>query len=162
MNRQTTLAKNQEVPQDWWVVDATDLILGRLSSKIAMMLMGKHKPQYTPHALTGDAVVVLNCDKVKLTGRKAAQKNFQTYVFYPGGQKNFTYEWMLANRPELLFERAVRRIAEQGLMGDGGAAGQAAAHRGGPAQEGHGRGLCGWCGSVARRQLAHSHVAFIM
>ncbi len=110
MNRQTTLAKNQEVPQDWWVVDATDLVLGRLSSKIAMMLMGKHKPQYTPHALTGDAVIVLNCDKVKLTGRKAAQKNFQTYVFYPGGQKNFTYEWMLAHRPELLFERAVRRM----------------------------------------------------
>ncbi|MEX2212793.1 MAG: 50S ribosomal protein L13 [Phycisphaeraceae bacterium] len=110
MNRQTTLAKNNNVPAQWYHVDATDLILGRLSTRIAMALMGKNKPTYTPHHLVGDVVVVTNCDKVKMTGEKAAQKMFQTYVFYPGGQKNFSYQWMLKNRPELLFERAVRRM----------------------------------------------------
>lgn len=110
MNRQTTLAKNIDAPEKWWVVDATDMVLGRLSSRIATVLMGKHKATYTPNTLTGDAVIVLNADKVRLTGRKAEQKTFQTYVFYPDGQKSFSYKWMLDHRPELLFERAVRRM----------------------------------------------------
>lgn len=110
MNRQTTLAKNNEIAPDWYVVDATDKVLGRLSSRIAVMLQGKHKPQYTPHHMVGDVIVVINADKVALTGNKAAQKEFQTYTFHAGGQKRFTYQWMLEHRPELLFERAVRRM----------------------------------------------------
>ena len=110
MNRQTTLAKNEVSPQQWWVLDATDLILGRISTKIAMILMGKTKPNYTPHHLVGDAVVVINADKIRMTGSKAEQKMFQTYVFYPSGQKNFSYKWMLENKPELLLQRSVRRM----------------------------------------------------
>jgi large subunit ribosomal protein L13 len=110
MNRQTTLAKNEVSPQEWYVLDATDLILGRISTKIAMILMGKNKPTYTPHHLVGDAVVVINADKIRMTGSKAEQKMFQTYVFYPSGQKNFSYKWMLENKPELLLQRSVRRM----------------------------------------------------
>ena len=110
MNRQTTLAKNDPSPQAWWIVDATDMIMGRLSTKIAMILMGKTKPTYTPHHLVGDGVVVINVDKMRMTGNKAEQKTFQTYVFYPSGQKNFTYKWMMENKPEMLLERSVRRM----------------------------------------------------
>lgn len=110
MNRQTYLAKNNEVPQQWWVIDATDLVLGRLSARLARILMGKHKPTYTPHHDVGDFVVVINANKLRLTGDKAAQKFFQTYSGYPGGQRNYSYEWMIANKPELLLERAVRRM----------------------------------------------------
>lgn len=110
MNRQTTLAKNETNPDAWWIVDATDLILGRLSTKLAMVLMGKTKPSYTPHHLVGDGVVVINADKIRMTGSKAEQKMFQTYVFYPSGQKNFSYKWMMEHKPELLLERSVRRM----------------------------------------------------
>lgn len=110
MNRQTTLAKPGSVNPNWWLIDATDLALGRLSARLATILMGKHKPTYTPHADTGDFVVVTNVDKLRLTGSKPDQKFFQTYSGYPGGQKNFSYRWMLEHKPELLLERAVRRM----------------------------------------------------
>lgn len=110
INRQTFLAKNNEVPRQWVIVDATDQVLGRLSSKLAMVLMGKNKPTYTPHHDVGDFVVVINADKMRLTGNKPSIKFFQTYSSYPSGQKNFSYEWMLAHKPELLLERAVRRM----------------------------------------------------
>lgn len=110
MNRQTYLAKNNEVPRNWWVIDAKDQVLGRLAVRLATILVGKHKPQYTPHHDVGDFVVVINADKVRLTGNKADQKVFQTYVFYPSGQKSYTYRWMLEHHPELLLERAVRRM----------------------------------------------------
>ena len=117
MNRQTTLAKNNEVAQKWYVVDATDQSLGRLSAKLAIVLMGKHKPQYTPHHDVGDFVIVTNADKVKLTGNKPDIKFFQTYSSYPGGQKNFSYKWMMDNKPELLLERSVRRMLPKTKMG---------------------------------------------
>lgn len=110
MNRQTYLAKNNEVPQAWWVIDATDLVLGRLSVRLAQILMGKNKPTYTPHHDVGDYIVVTNVEKLRVTGRKADAKFFQTYSGYPGGQKNFSYKWMLEHKPELLLERAVRRM----------------------------------------------------
>lgn len=110
MNRQTFLAKNGETPRQWVVVDATDQVLGRLSSRIAMILMGKTKPEYTPHHDVGDFVVVTHVEKLRLTGNKPDIKFFQSYSGYPGGQKNFSYRWMLEHRPELLLERSVRRM----------------------------------------------------
>ncbi len=110
MNRQTYLAKNEEVTKQWYVVDATDMVLGRLAVRLATVLMGKHKPTYTPHHDVGDFVIVLNAEKIRVTGNKGANKNFQTYHFYPSGQKRFTYNWMLEHHPELLLERAVRRM----------------------------------------------------
>ena len=117
MNRQTFLAKNNEVTQNWFVVDATDQVLGRLSARLAVVLMGKHKPTYTPHHDVGDFIVVLNADKLRMTGSKPEIKFFQTYSSYPGGQKNFSYKWMLENKPELLLERSVRRMLPKTKMG---------------------------------------------
>ena len=110
MNRQTYLAKNNEVPRDWQHVDATDQVLGRMATRIATVLMGKNKPQYTPHHDVGDFVVVVNAEKIKLTGAKLDQKFYQTYSGHPGGQKNFSYRWMIQNKPELLVTNAVRRM----------------------------------------------------
>lgn len=116
MNRQTYLAKNDEVARKWVVVDATDQVLGRLSSKLAQVLMGKNKATYTPHNDVGDFVIVINADKLRITGSKADNKFFQTYSGYPGGQKNFSYRWMLEHKPELLLERAVRRMMPKGPL----------------------------------------------
>lgn len=110
MNRQTYLAKNDEVARQWRHVDATDQVLGRLATRIATMLLGKDKPEYTPHHDVGDFVVVTNVEKLRLTGRKGEQKYFQTYSGYPGGLKEYSYDQMLAEKPELLLERAVRRM----------------------------------------------------
>ncbi|MCC5831251.1 MAG: 50S ribosomal protein L13 [Phycisphaeraceae bacterium] len=110
MNRQTYLAKNQEVVQKWHVVDATDVVLGRLASRLAVILMGKHKPEYTPHHDVGDYVIVLNAEKVKLTGSKLDLKFFQTFSGYAGGRKTYSYRWMIENKPELLIEKAVQRM----------------------------------------------------
>lgn len=110
MNRQTTLAKTEEVKRNWLHVDATDQVLGRFSAKLAMILMGKTKPEYTPHVDVGDNVVVTNVEKLVVTGSKPQTKFFMTYSGHPSGQKRFSYEWMLANKPELLLERSVRRM----------------------------------------------------
>ena len=110
MNRQTTLAKNEELQRNWLQVDATNQILGRLSVKLAMILMGKTKPEYTPHVDVGDFVVVTNVEKLIVKGSKPTTKFFQTFSGYPSGQKRFSYEWMLQNKPELLLERSVRRM----------------------------------------------------
>lgn len=118
MNRQTYLAKNQEVEQAWWTVDAGEHRLGRLSTRIAMVLMGKHKPQYTPHVDTGDFVVVTNAGQIQLTGDKADQKVYQTFTGYAGGRKTYSYRWMLQNRPEKLIEQSVRRMMPKNKLAD--------------------------------------------
>jgi large subunit ribosomal protein L13 len=110
MNRQTYIAKNNEVPRNWVHIDATDVVLGRLSAQVAQILLGKNKPEYTPHHDVGDFVVITNADKIKITGRKGDNKFFQSYSGYPGGQKNFSYKWMIENKPELLIERAIKRM----------------------------------------------------
>jgi large subunit ribosomal protein L13 len=103
------MAKPGEVEQKWLLVDATDKIVGRLASEIAVILMGKHRPTYTPHVDTGDFVVVVNCEKVKFTGKKWDQKTYAWYTGYPG-QKTITAGDRLAKRPELIIEEAVRRM----------------------------------------------------
>ncbi len=104
------VAKTGEVDQKWVLVDADGQILGRLAAKIAMILMGKTKPIYTPHVDTGDFVVVVNAEKIEVSGKKAQTKEYQYYTGYPGGQKSVSYAEMLDKRPERVIELAVRRM----------------------------------------------------
>ncbi|MHA7814496.1 MAG: 50S ribosomal protein L13 [Phycisphaerales bacterium] len=117
LRRQTFTAKKGEVAKQWRTVDATDQVLGRLASDIATVLMGKHRPEYTPHVDCGDFVIVTNASKVKLTGRKAEQKMRQTYTGYPGGQKTQTYGSLREEKPHLLIEDAVRRMLPKSRLG---------------------------------------------
>jgi len=110
MNRQTYHAKEGDVPRQWLHVDATDQVLGRLASQLAVVLMGKHKPEYTPHRDTGDFVVVTNARHLKLTGKKLDQKHFQRFTGYPGGLREYSYRRMMQERPERLLYRAVWRM----------------------------------------------------
>ncbi|OHB51541.1 MAG: 50S ribosomal protein L13 [Planctomycetes bacterium GWF2_41_51] len=112
------LAKNEEVQQKWLVVDADGAILGRLAAKIAPVLMGKHKPTYTPHVDTGDFVIVLNAEKIKLTGKKEEAKLYDYYTFYPGGHKYVSFKEMMAKKPQKVIELAVKRMLPKSAMGD--------------------------------------------
>jgi large subunit ribosomal protein L13 len=103
------LAKPGELPEKWWVVDATDQIVGRLATQIAMVLMGKDKPTYTPHTITGDFVVVLNAEKVKFTGKKWEQKEYTWYTGYPR-QRRISAEDQLLKHPDRIIREAVRRM----------------------------------------------------
>lgn len=105
---QTFQAKPGEVTADWYIIDASDLVLGRLATAIATKLMGKDKPQYSPHVLTGDAVIVINADKVAVTGNKLTDKKYYRHSGYPGGLKEITLQEQLEKKPELVIERAVR------------------------------------------------------
>jgi large subunit ribosomal protein L13 len=103
----TYVAKKEEVERRWYVVDATDKHLGRLAVQIARVLTGKHRPGYTPHVDTGDFVVVVNAEKVGLTGKKRAQSKLYRYSGYPGGLKSRTYAEVIARRPAHLIEKVV-------------------------------------------------------
>jgi len=113
----TYMPKPGEVVAKWHVVDATDQVLGRLASRVSLILQGKHKPTFTRHVDTGDFVVVVNADKVKVTGRKAEVLEYQTYSRYPGGQRTYTYKRMAELHPEKLVELAVRRMLPKNKMG---------------------------------------------
>ena len=113
----TYMPKPGEVAAKWHVVDATDQVLGRLAARVSLILQGKHKPTYTPHVDTGDFVVVVNADKVKVTGRKAEVLEYQTYSRYPGGQRTYSYKRMAELHPEKLVELAVRRMLPKNKMG---------------------------------------------
>jgi len=102
------MARPQEVERNWHVIDADGQTLGRLASEIARLLRGKNKPQYTPHVDTGDFVVVVNAEKVVVTGRKAEQKVYRRHTGYPGGLRETSYEQMLARKPTEILRRAVR------------------------------------------------------
>jgi large subunit ribosomal protein L13 len=115
------MARALEVERKWYVVDAEGQTLGRLATEVAGILRGKNKPQYTPHVDTGDFVVVVNAEKVVVTGRKAEQKVYRRHSGYPGGLKTTTYEQMLERRPTEILRRAVKgmmpktRLARQQL-----------------------------------------------
>jgi large subunit ribosomal protein L13 len=117
MPRQTTFAKAGDIQAKWHHVDAEGKVLGRMATEIATILMGKHRPQYSPQIDTGDFVIVTNAAKVKLTGRKAQQKERQTFVYYPSGQKRETYESLLKRRPEKVIEIAVQRMLPKTKLG---------------------------------------------
>jgi large subunit ribosomal protein L13 len=106
-----------EVKADWYVVDATDLVLGRLASKIAMIVQGKNKATYTPHVDTGDFVIVLNAEKVKVTGKKADVLEYDTYSRYPGGRHLYSYKTMHELHPEKLLQLAIRRMLPKSKLG---------------------------------------------
>ena len=114
----TTLAKVGQVDHRWYVIDASDKILGRLASSVAMRLMGKHKPIYTPNVDTGDFIVVLNTAKIKVTGRKLEQREYDYYTYYPGGRGKAPLKDLLARRPNTVFEMAVRRMLPKNKMGE--------------------------------------------
>lgn len=111
------MAKNDQVEQKWLLVDADGAVLGRIASKLAMILMGKNKPTYTPHVDTGDFVVVVNAEKIRLTGTKAEVKTYESYSGYPGGHKYTSYAKMLERKPEKILELAVRRMLPKSQMG---------------------------------------------
>lgn len=107
----TYSAKPSEVTQQWHVIDAEGVVLGRLASRVAMLLRGKHKPTFTPHIDCGDHVVIVNAEKVKMTGRKRQQKVYYRHTGHPGGIKEATAEKILSGRfPERVIEKAVERM----------------------------------------------------
>jgi len=106
----TTIARPADVQRAWYVVDASDEVLGRLASRIASVLRGKHKTTYTPHVDCGDFVIVVNADKVRLTGNKLDQKQYHHYSGHPGGMRSRTARQVLDTHPERVIESAVRRM----------------------------------------------------
>lgn len=113
----TFVAKPADIERVWYVVDATDLTLGRLATQIASVLRGKHKPEYTPHEDVGDFVVVVNAEKVQVTGRKLDQKQYYHHTGYPGGIKSITLRKQLQKHPERVIEHAVRGMLPHGSLG---------------------------------------------
>jgi large subunit ribosomal protein L13 len=113
----TFMANAQTVQPKWIVIDATDLVVGRLAVTIANILRGKHKPDYTPHCDTGDFVVIVNAERVQFTGKKWDQKEYQDYSHYAGGQKITPAKEMLARKPEEIIRRAVKRMMPRGPLG---------------------------------------------
>ena len=112
----TYMAKPGEVEQQWWLVDGTDQIVGRMAAEIAVILMGKHRPTYTPHVDTGDFVIVTNAEKVTFTGKKWAQKKYTWYTGYPG-LKSQTAATRLERRPEQIMREAIRRMLPKNKIG---------------------------------------------
>ena len=112
------LAKTGQVGGKWRVVDAEGKVLGRLAAQLATVLMGKHTPQYTPHVLTGDFVVVVNAEKVKLTGRKMEQLEYDRYTYHPGGRRVDSIAKVMTNHPERIIKLAVRRMLPKSKLGD--------------------------------------------
>ncbi len=113
----TYAVKASEIERHWWIVDATDQTLGRLATRIATLLEGKHKAMYSPHIDTGDHVVVLNAAKVRVTGDKLAQKRYYRHSNYPGGLKEESLEALLERKPELVIERAVKGMLPRNRLG---------------------------------------------
>lgn len=115
--RTTYMAKPNQVERKWYVVDAEGQTLGRLASQVAAVLRGKNKPEFTPHVDTGDFVIIINADKVKLTGKKLNNKIYYFHSLYPGGLKKFTAGEMLAKKPVKLVELAVKGMLPKNRLG---------------------------------------------
>lgn len=113
----TFSAKANEVDRKWWVIDAKDQVLGRVAERAATLLRGKHKPIFTPHVDTGDFVIVINADKVRVTGKKEVQKTYMSFSGFVGGHKSETFKQRQARRPELLVEHAVRGMIPHNRLG---------------------------------------------
>ncbi|NBC08610.1 MAG: 50S ribosomal protein L13 [Bacteroidetes bacterium] len=117
LSYKTQSAKEEELEREWHVIDAEGLVVGRLCSKIATVLRGKHKPTYTPHVDTGDFVIVINAEKVRFTGNKLDDKTYQTYSGYTGGQRSKTAREMLAKKPIGVVENSVRGMLPKNRLG---------------------------------------------
>jgi large subunit ribosomal protein L13 len=116
MNK-TYLAKKEEIKRQWYLVDAKDKVLGRVATKVAALLRGKHKPIFTPSMDTGDAVIVINAAKVRVTGRKLKQKVYRRFSGYPGGLREVSLATMLKKKPETVMKLAVTRMLPGGPLG---------------------------------------------
>lgn len=117
MRIKTWTPKAEEIERAWWVIDAKDKTLGRLATQIAALLKGKHKPQYSTHMDMGDFVIVVNCEKIHVTGRRLDQKTYYRHSGYPGGLKSITLRDQLAKRPERVIESAVRGMLPKNALG---------------------------------------------
>ena len=117
MPRQTFHAKPGAVQANWHHLDADGKILGRFATEIATLLMGKHRPEYTPHVLCGDYVIITNAEKIALSGNKFDQKTLRRYSGYPGGQKVETYRTVLAKNPERVIRQAIVRMLPSTILG---------------------------------------------
>ena len=117
LSYKTVSANKNTVNKEWIVVDAEDEILGRLSSEIAKVIRGKHKPTFTPHVDCGDNVIVINADKIKLTGNKLSEKQYVSYTGYPGGQRFVSPKELLAKHPTRIVEKAVRGMLPKNRLG---------------------------------------------
>ncbi len=112
------LKQDEILPQrEWFIVDANNQVLGRLASNIARILRGKHKPTFAPHQDVGDFVVVINAEKVKLTGKKVEQKTYHRHSGYPGGMKEISFQRMIEKHPERVIENAVRLMLPKNVLG---------------------------------------------
>ncbi len=111
------MAKPAEVETKWYIVDATDLVLGRLASQVATILKGKNKPTFTPNVDTGDHVIIINCDKVRLTGKKLEQKYYRYHTGYVGGLKETQYKKLMAEKPEFAVYKAVKGMLPKNTLG---------------------------------------------
>lgn len=113
----TFSAKPETVKRDWFVIDAEDKVLGRLATEIAHRLRGKHKAEYTPHVDTGDYIVVINAEKVAVTGNKMKNKLYHHHTGYPGGLKTVNFEKLQATKPEMIIEKAVKGMLPKNPLG---------------------------------------------
>jgi large subunit ribosomal protein L13 len=113
----TFSAKPESVKRDWYIVDATGLTLGRLATEVATRLRGKHKPEYTPHVDTGDYIVIVNAEKVHVTGKKASDKIYYSHSGFPGGIKSISFEKLLVRAPERIIESAVKGMLPKNPLG---------------------------------------------
>jgi large subunit ribosomal protein L13 len=113
----TKMKKNSEVVHDWYVIDVSDKVLGRAASEIASLLKGKHKVDYTPHVDGGSGVIVVNCDKIRVTGRKSGQKVYKRFSGYPSGQKETVYEKMIGKDPTYVMRHAVKGMLPKNRLG---------------------------------------------
>jgi large subunit ribosomal protein L13 len=110
------MAKKEQLEHKWYLVDADGLVLGRMASKLAMMLMGKNKPTYTPHVDTGDHVIVINAEKITIGGNKADTKEYDYYTGYPGGHRYVSFAEMMEQKPEKVIELAVKRMMPRSAL----------------------------------------------
>lgn len=113
----TVMAKSETVDRKWYVIDATDIPLGRVASQVAAILRGKNKPIYTPHVDTGDYVIVINTDKMVLTGNKLTQKHYYRHSGFPGGLKDVVYKDLMATKSDFALEKAVKGMLPKNSLG---------------------------------------------
>ena len=116
-NNKSYMAKPGEVESKWYVVDATDMVLGRLASQVASILKGKNKPEYTPNVDCGDHVIIINCEKVVLTGKKLEDKYYRYHTGYIGGLKEIQYKKLMAEKPEFVVYKAVKGMLPKNTIG---------------------------------------------
>ena len=113
----TYSAKPETVKREWFVIDAAEQTLGRLATEVARRLRGKHKPEFTPHVDTGDYIVVINAEKIQVTGKKAGDKMYHRHTGYPGGLKSISFEKLIDHKPEMVIELAVKGMLPKNPLG---------------------------------------------